>query len=88
MSFCWLRDAADIAHFWTLRRPRHVAVATGRITERGLEFRVDCNGKQSYARLFGDEQELIAFAAQTRTALVKTGWSPEDAGAVDGWMAN
>ncbi len=88
MSFCWLRDAADIAHFWTLRRPKHVVVATGRITERGLEFRVDWNGKQSFARLFDDEQKLIAFASETREALVKTGWCVDDANRADGWMAN
>ncbi len=87
MSFCWLRDPADIAHFWTLRRPRHIVIATARVTEQGLQFQLDWNGKQAFARVFDDEQDLVAFATETREALVKTGWSAEE-DSRDGWMAN
>ena len=80
MSFCWLRDPADIALFWTVRRRGNTMVATGHITPGGLEFCLEWNGEPYFKRVFSEEEDVRAFARDKLVELESDGWTLERGG--------
>ena len=79
MSLCWLRDPAEIAHLWTLRRRGAEITALARLLPGGLELRFEFNGQFYFSRLFSTEDELTACVDEKRAELEAEGWTALDA---------